>query len=45
MPIVWCREGFCAVVISTLDPYDYEAALTDCLPLGYLEPIYVNPSD
>ena len=39
------RDGFRVVIISTLDPYEYEAALAECIPLGYMQPIYVNPSD
>lgn len=36
------REGFRVVIISTLDPYEFEALLEDCIPLGYLLPVYVN---
>lgn len=43
--LCYSRDGFRAVVISTLDPYEYEAALADCIPLGYMQPIYVNPND
>jgi hypothetical protein len=43
--LFFSRDGFRAVVISTLDPYEYEAALSDCIPLGYMEPIFVNPAD
>mmetsp|Transcript_17336 Transcript_17336/g.29311 ORF Transcript_17336/g.29311 Transcript_17336/m.29311 type:complete len:434 (-) Transcript_17336:159-1460(-) len=39
------REGFQVVVISSLDPYEYEAALSDCLPLGYMKPIYVASAE
>lgn len=36
------REGFMAVVVTSVDPYKYEELLGDCIPLGYMTPIYVN---
>lgn len=39
------REGFRCVVITSLDPYEFQAALEDSIPLGYMEPVYVNPTD
>lgn len=36
------REGFKVVVITSLNPYDYEALLSDCIPLGYCLPIYLD---
>jgi hypothetical protein len=35
------RDGFCVVVISSLSPYDYEAALGASLPLGYMTPVFI----
>lgn len=35
------RDGYRVLCISTLSPYDYEQALCDSLPLGYMIPIYV----
>jgi hypothetical protein len=36
------RDGFGAVFISSLDPYDYEKALEDSIPLGYMVPIFIS---
>eukprot|EP00607_Mallomonas_marina_P007044 CAMPEP_0182434526 /NCGR_PEP_ID=MMETSP1167-20130531/70259_1 /TAXON_ID=2988 /ORGANISM="Mallomonas Sp, Strain CCMP3275" /LENGTH=397 /DNA_ID=CAMNT_0024624501 /DNA_START=220 /DNA_END=1413 /DNA_ORIENTATION=+ len=35
------RDGFRVVVISTLEPKDYLEKLQDCIPLGYMHPVYV----
>ena len=37
------REGFQVVVISSLSAHDYQAKLADCIPLGYMHPLYVVP--
>lgn len=36
------RETFRVVCISTLTPFEYEEKLKDCIPLGYMIPIYVH---
>lgn len=36
------REGFGAVFISSLDPYEYESKLEDSIPLGYMVPLYIT---
>lgn len=36
------RDGFRVVVISSLDPYEYEALLADTIPLGYMTPIMIT---
>lgn len=41
-PIV--RDGFHAAVITSLSPYEYEKKLEDCIPLGYMHPIYILPN-
>jgi hypothetical protein len=28
------------MVITTLDAYRYEQGLADCIPLGYMQPLY-----
>lgn len=35
------RDGFCAAVITTVSAFDYEKMLADCIPLGYMYPIYL----
>ena len=34
------REGYRAVIITTLSPGEHAAKLTDCIPLGYCKAIY-----
>jgi hypothetical protein len=36
------RDGFKVVVISSLDPYDYEQLLEDSIPLGYMTPLFMS---
>lgn len=36
------REGFGAVFISSLDPYEFQAKLEESIPLGYMVPIYIT---
>jgi hypothetical protein len=36
------RDGFRVVVISSINPYEYEGKLEDSIPLGYMHPIYVK---
>lgn len=36
------RDGFKVIVISSLSPFEFQEKLEDCIPLGYLEPIYVT---
>ncbi len=36
------RDNFRVVVVSSLDPYEYEAKLKDSIPLGYMKVIYVK---
>jgi hypothetical protein len=36
-----CREGFRFVIISSLNAFDYEKLLEDCIPLGYSSPFYL----
>jgi hypothetical protein len=38
------RDGFQFIVITSLSPYDYEKQLEDCIPLGYMVPIYIKSS-
>ena len=35
------RPGFRVVVISSLDPYDFEQQLEQSIPLGYMQPLYI----
>lgn len=39
---VIARDGFQVLVVSTLSPYEYEERLQDCIPLGYMLPIYIH---
>jgi hypothetical protein len=36
------RDGFKFIVITSLNPYEYEQLLSDCIPLGYCSPIYIE---
>ena len=36
------RDGFRVVVVTALDPYKYKESLEDCIPLGYMSPVYVE---
>lgn len=36
------REGFNTVVVSSLSPFDFQSKLEDCIPLGYMYPIFVK---
>ncbi len=36
------QDGFGVAVISSLTPYEYEKKLEDCIPLGYMYPVYVK---
>jgi hypothetical protein len=36
------RDGFHALVITSTDPYKYEELLADCIPLGYMTPVYID---
>lgn len=38
------RDGFHTAVITSLSPFEYEKKLEDCIPLGYMHPIYVIPN-
>lgn len=39
---VFAKEGFQVAVVSTLSPREYEEKLKECIPLGYMLPIYVH---
>lgn len=36
------KDGFCLIVVSSLDPYTYEEALESTIPLGYMQPLYLR---
>eukprot|EP01038_Epipyxis_sp_PR26KG_P012847 gene12847-17221_t len=36
------RDGFKVIVVTSIDPYKYQEALEDCIPLGYMEPLYID---
>lgn len=36
------REGFHTIVVSSLSPFDFRHKLEDCIPLGYMYPIFVK---
>lgn len=39
------RDGFASIVVTTLSAFEYEKQLEDCIPLGYMHPIYIRTSD
>lgn len=36
------REGFHTIVVSSLSPFDFQHKLEDCIPLGYMYPVFVK---
>ena len=36
------REGFHTIVVSSLSPFDFQHKLEDCIPLGYMHPVFVK---
>jgi hypothetical protein len=39
------REGFHTIVVSSLSPFDFRHKLEDCIPLGYMHPVFVKTTD
>lgn len=39
------RDGFASIVVTTLSAFEYEKQLEDCIPLGYMYPIFIQTSD